>query len=82
MWAELRGKWGYVAGAAGTPVLPAGAQVIRIIAHGTAGTLTINAGDSIPVVGSFAVDLKHLLLVKPALIFTSTDSYYVEYVTP
>ncbi|MGZ6836768.1 MAG: hypothetical protein ACXVGE_13010 [Blastococcus sp.] len=79
---DVNGTWGYKAGASGTPALPAGARVQSIVAHATtAGSLTINGGDSIPVpanVGFTAAPQG--ALVAPTIAFTGTDSYFVEYV--
>lgn len=84
MWAELRGKWGYVAGTSGTASLPKGVQVISIYMAGSGGSMTINGGDSIvmPATNAFQINFRHLLLVAPTLVFSSTSSYFVEYVDP
>lgn len=80
---DLTGTWGYKAGVSGTPSIPALARVIGIAAHGTvAATLTINAGDSIPIPAGTAISLTPTAqLISPTLVFTSTDSYMVEYLT-
>lgn len=91
MWSELRGRWGYRAGTSGTPAVPKGSQIIRIVVHASAdgASFAINGGDAVPVVnGSEALDLlfPHLLIVSPhtqdPVVFTGTDKYMVEFVTP
>ena len=77
------GTWGYKAGVAGSPTLPAGAKVLQISAVCTsaAGSFTINGGDSIAVPQYVASTFEPRgNLVAPALVFSSTDSYLVEYV--
>ena len=77
--ASLRGTWGYKAGSSGTPALPAGAQVLRILI--ASGTLTINGGDTITApTGGLNMRFHHLLLVAPTLNFSA--GYFVEYVVP
>ena len=89
--ASLRGKWGYKAGSSGTPAIPAGAQILSIIAHASSGgaTVAINGGDAIPIINAApptVIQFLHLLVVSPngggGVVFTSTDSYFVEYVDP
>ncbi len=77
------GAWGYKAGASGTPAIPAGARVLGIAAHATtAGSMTINAGDSIPVPANSAIEFAPRgNLTAPTIVLTGTDSYLIEYVT-
>jgi len=89
VWSELRGKWAYQAGAAGTATLPKGAQVLQIIVEGGAGgTVTIFGGTAIPCVSGTpkAFRFNHLECASKAgtqdIVFTNTVSYYVEYVEP
>lgn len=88
MWAELRGKWAYVTGTNGTPSLPKGAQIIGIHATGAGGSFTINGGSAISIPATsneFSIRFPHLLVVAntaSALVFTSTATYFVEYVDP
>jgi len=77
------GTWGYRAGVAGTPVLPAGARVLALscIADTGGATITINGGNSIVVPDSmgFSVAIEADLF-DPAIVFTGTLSYFVQYV--
>lgn len=78
------GTWDHRTGTAGTVVLPAGARVLGIAASTTAspGTLMINGGTPtpIPVNDSIAVEPAGNL-VAPTIIFDSTASFFVEFVT-
>lgn len=87
------GGWAYQAGASGTVTLPAGARILNIIAHATsAGTVAILGGTAIPIIAGtvFQLQFMHELATAntnasaPAgsatVVFTGTDSYYVEYV--
>jgi hypothetical protein len=96
MWNEIVGDVRRAAGASGTVTLPKGAHVIAITAHCTsAGTLamwdgiTTGGTVTIPIPASswFVYDPKHLSTTVNAatnysLVFTTTDSYFVEYVVP
>lgn len=91
MLASLVGVWGYEAGASGTPTIPKGAQILKIIAHASAGgaTVAINGGDAIPIINGApptVLDFHHLLVVSPnaenPVVFTGTDQFFVEYVKP
>lgn len=78
------GTWGYVAGVSGTPTLPANSKVLKIsctASSSTAGSLTINGGSSIPVpVSKQQIFEPKGNLVSPTVVFTTTDSYFIEYV--
>lgn len=77
------GAWNYAAGIQGTPTLPEGARIIQIaLAAGlTPASMTINGGDSITVPANQALTIEPKgNLVAPTLIFTSTASYFVEFV--
>lgn len=88
----MQGKYAYQAGANGTVAVPSGATVKAIYAHSTAGgTVTIFGGASITVVAATAIMFRfpHDNLVSKAtagnsaaIVFTGTDSYYVEYIGP
>ena len=87
MWRELVGTWGYEAGTSGDVTLPNGAIITQIYARSTAGgSVTIFGGDAIPIVA--ATDLKlqfnHALCVARTgaltVSFTTTTSFYIEYV--
>ena len=76
------GSWAYRAGVSGTPTPPAYGRPVSVACHATtAGSLTIGGGDSIPVpAGStFGIDLDPDNTGAPAIVFTGTDSYIVEY---
>lgn len=76
------GSFAYFAGTAGTVTVPKGGKVIKIITGSTAGgSLTINGGASIPVLAAQPLKIDDLddTLVHPVLVFTGTNSYYVEY---
>jgi hypothetical protein len=81
------GTWGYVAGASGTASVPVGSKVVKIATHASSGgaTLAINGGDAIPVISGappLVLDFHHDLLIAKAngFVFTSTDSYLVEFI--
>lgn len=78
--ADLSGTWSYAAGASGTVTLTGSKRVIGIAAHATtAGSFTINGGDAIPVPANSGIEIVPLAnLVDPVLVFTGTDSYFVE----
>jgi hypothetical protein len=80
---NLTGTWGYLAGSSGTATVPAGGKVLGIAAHATtAGSLTINGGASVPVPANVGAALTpNGNLVAPSIVFSGTDSYFVEYVT-
>lgn len=92
MYNELVGKIAYKAGASGTVTLPINARIINIIAHAsTSGTVSIFGGDNIPVIGVSGINIlfNHQLFVSgnnssvagsQNVVFTGTDSYFVEYV--
>lgn len=77
---DVVGTWGYVAGASGTPTITGSKRVTGIAAHATtAGSFTINGGDSIPVPANSSIEIQPLAnLVDPAIVFTGTDSFFVE----
>ncbi len=76
------GTWDYRAGASGSPRAFTG-RVVGITAHATtAGSFTINGGDSIPVPANTGVSFTpNAQLVSPTLVFTGTDGYVVELVS-
>lgn len=89
-WHSLPGTPGYFAGASGTVTLPAGAVLIAVTAHASAGgaTCTIFGGQAIPIVSgapAFSLDLKHANYVaagtgaQAQLVFTGTDHYFVHW---
>jgi hypothetical protein len=85
----MQGKFIYYAGASGTVTIPNGATVKQIVVHSTSGgTMTIFGGASIPIVagtGTIAFRFGHDNCVAgqeagggATIVFTGTDSYYVE----
>lgn len=79
---DEEGTWGYRGGASGSVTVPAGGRVIGIAAHATtAGSFTINGGDSIPVPANVGVDLAPRgNLVAPIIVFSANvDSFVIEY---
>lgn len=81
--AQEYGTWGYSAGISGSVSLVGAKRILAITAHcTTAGTVTINGGTPIPVAALSALSIEPKgNLVDPSIIFTTTDSYFVEYVT-
>lgn len=78
------GVWDYRTGSAGTVVLPAGARVRGIAASTTTspGTLMINGGTPTPIAANDSIEIEPSgNLVAPTIIFDSTVSYFVEFVT-
>lgn len=77
------GTWGYDSGVSGTATIGAGKRVIGIAAHATtAGSFTINGGPSIPVPAASSVEIQPLgNVTNPTIVFTGTDSYFVEFVS-
>jgi hypothetical protein len=87
--------WQYQAGASGTVTLPAGAVImsVRAESHSAAATVEILGGDAIIVDGG-TVPAAHMVLslafphgqcavegATKTVVFTSTASYFVEYIT-
>lgn len=77
------GVWGYSSGVSGTVILTGGKKIISIAAHATTvGSVTINGGSSIPIPIGTGVSFEPKgNVVDPTIVFTSTDSYVIEYVT-
>lgn len=76
------GTWGYHAGISGTVVCAAGERVIGIAAMATtAATVSINGGDSIPVLNAGLSLAPKANLVAPTIVFSGTTAYVVEVVT-
>jgi hypothetical protein len=76
----LAGAWDYQAEASGTITVAANRRVIGIAAHSTiGGSLTINSGASIPIPANSGISIGPVgNLVAPVLVFTGTDSAFVE----
>lgn len=78
---DLTGTWAYDAGVSGVEVIGAGRRVIGIAAHAgiLAGSMTINGGDVIPVPANSSITINpYGQLVAPTIVFTGTDSYFIE----
>ena len=80
---EVLGTLDYCAGVNGTETLTTGKRVLGITAHATtAGSMTINGGDSIAIPANSGVSFTPQgNLVDPTVIFTGTDSYIIEFVS-
>lgn len=86
---DISGTWGYHSGTNGTLNMSGSKRVLQItaIALEAAATITINGGDVITLPygstdkasSSITIEPRGNL-TDPALIFTGTDSYFVEYV--
>lgn len=85
-----QGLWGYHAGTSGTLTLTGGKRVLQItaIALEAAASLTINGGNTVlmPYGSSDRVSSALCIepkgnLTDPTLLFTGTDSWFVEYVS-
>jgi hypothetical protein len=86
---DVVGTWGYASGSNGTLNLTGGKRVIQITAISleVAGGVTINGGNIIRLpygnVDKVSTELTihpQGNLVDPVMVFTDTDSYFVEYV--
>lgn len=78
------GTYGYKAGAAGTATITGTKRVQSIAAHAPttgAASVTINGGDSIivPAGTQLALAFGDGVLVDPVVVFTGTDSYYLDW---
>ena len=86
MAGSLFGYWKQYAAASGTVTLAKGAQLIQLRAHSSAGgTVVIFGGPAIPIItgeSAFILRFDHGLAVAPSatptIVFTGTDSYFVE----
>lgn len=78
------GTWGYNAGTAGTLAVAANKRILAITA--TAGallgaTMTINGGQTITIPAGTSITITpRANLTAPTLVFTSTASYFVEFI--
>lgn len=89
-WHSLVGTFGQRAGTAGTETLPAGACVLLLSVHSSAGAATFQVfgGPSVAVVNGAApmiYEFPHLLVQANSansgqIVFTNTDHYYIQYV--
>lgn len=84
---RLDGDWDYIAGTSGTvdfAATPTQKRILNITATAPVsgnGSITINGGNSITVPAGlqFNVPLPEEKLVDPVIVFTGTDSYYVDW---
>jgi hypothetical protein len=92
MWREITANVRRYAGASGTVSLPAGAQILSIVAHSPSGgtvTMPDGAGGTatiiVPAGEWWAYDPKHLCSPSSSgpytISFVGTDSYVVEAVS-
>jgi len=78
------GAWGYNAGVSGTVTVAANKRILAITA--TAGalvgaTMTINGGQTITIPAGTSITITpRANLTAPTLVFTSTASYFVEFI--
>ncbi len=79
---DLTGVWGYKAGTSGVVDVDAGrVLMIKATCGMIAGVISINGGDPIPIPPGGSVSIcPKAQLVAPTIIFTTTNSYLVEYV--
>jgi hypothetical protein len=89
MNATFAGKHTLHAGTSGTLTVPVGASILQIVAHASdpAATLVIFGGDTMPIVEDAPpsrLEFSHLNIMSRTgaadIVFTNTDSYFVEYV--
>lgn len=80
------GTWAYASGANGSISLPKGARILQLVARSAAGgSVSIFGGSAIPLIAGappLVLRFDHDLATNPlsqALVFTTTDSYFVEY---
>lgn len=76
------GTWGYNAGTSGTVTLTGGKRLLSAAVHASSvASMTINGGDSIPIPANVAFDVTpKMSLTDPTLVFTGSDSFFVEWV--
>lgn len=79
---RLVGVWDSVAGVSGTETLTGSKRIVGVMAHfTTAGTVQINA-TTVPCPAGLTFNWNpNAQVTDPTLIFTGSDSYFVEYVT-
>jgi hypothetical protein len=89
MYNEIQGTYFQKAGASGTENIPAGAQLLQCVVHSTAGgTVAFLGGTAVPIIANAAPTTFRFLhrlmtpLAASTVVFTGTDSYFLEYVKP
>jgi hypothetical protein len=77
------GTWAYYGGTSGTVIVSAGQRALSMSCHSTSGgTMQINGGQTIPVPANVGFAINPLgNIVAPTIVFSSTDSYFVEVVS-
>lgn len=80
---KVVGTWAYYAGTSGTVNVTSGQRVLGISAHSTlGGTMTINGGQTITVPANVSLVITPVgNLTAPTIVFTSTDTYFIEVVS-
>lgn len=81
---EHPGTWGYSGGSSGTVTLTGTKRVTSVGCHASSGgaTVAINGGNAVPVPSGNSVSLSiDGELIDPSIVFTGTDSYFVQFVS-
>ena len=81
--AKTFGTWAYYAGVSGSVSVTAGQRVLGIAAHSTlGGSFTINGGAAITIPANSGISINPVgNLTAPTIVFTTTDSYFIEVVS-
>lgn len=78
------GEWDYRSGVSGIPDFPSTARILSLaaVAGESDGSVVIDGGSSIPIPAgmSFGMTIE-ADLIDPAIVFTGTVSYVVQYVS-
>lgn len=81
---DLSGTWGYNAGTSGTLAVAANKRILAITATAptlAAASMTINGGQTITIPAGTTITISpRANLTSPTLVFTSTTSYFVEFI--
>jgi hypothetical protein len=81
---DVSGTWGYLAGTSGTVSVAANKRILQITAAAQpllAASMTINGGQTITIPAGASVTITPKAnLVAPTIVFTSTATYFVEFV--
>ena len=81
--AKAYGTWTYYSGISGTVNVTAGQRILSITCHSAiGGTVTINGGSSITVPAGVGFSISMTgLIIAPTVVFSSTDTYFIEVVS-
>lgn len=81
--AKNYGTWAYYSGINGTVVVSGGQRVVGISAYSVAGgSFTINGGSTITLPAGISLNIEPKgNLVAPTIIFTGTNTYFIEVVS-